>query len=73
MRGRDPLTGKRAPLFNPRKQRWSRPFRWSGDGLLIIGRTACGRATVPALNLNNMIARTVRSRWIEAGWHPPED
>jgi hypothetical protein len=72
-RGRDPLTGKQVALFNPRKQHWSRHFRWSSDGLSIVGRTACGRATVPALNLNNMIARMVRSRWIEAGWHPPKD
>lgn len=72
-RGRDPLTGKWVRLFNPRKQRWSRHFLWSSDGLSIVGRTVCGRATVPALNLNNVIARTVRSRWIEAGWHPPKD
>jgi len=71
--GRDPITGRRVSLFNPRKQRWSRHFRWSGDGLSIVGRTACGRATVTALNLNNLIARMVRAKWVEAGWHPPED
>jgi hypothetical protein len=69
--GRDPLTGRRVRLFNPRRQRWSRHFRWSKDALHIVGCTACGRATAVALNLNNMIAVIVRRRWIEAGWHPP--
>lgn len=71
--GYDPLTGRKIRLFNPRKQLWSRHFRWSEDGLYIIGRTICGRATVIALNLNNIIAITVRRKWIEAGWHPPDD
>lgn len=70
---RDPLTGRRVPLFNPRKQRWNRHFRWSEDSVFIIGRTACGRATIVALNLNNLVAVTVRRNWIAAGWHPPED
>jgi len=40
--GRDPLTGRRVRLFNPRRQQWKRHFRWSEDGALIIGRTVCG-------------------------------
>ena len=71
--GRDPLTGRRVRLFNPRRQQWKRHFRWSEDGAFIIGRTACGRASVVALNLNNLVAVTVRRNWIAAGWHPPED
>jgi len=71
--GRDPLTGHLVRLFDPRRQRWSRHFRWSADGALIIGCTACGRATTIALNLNNMVAVTVRRNWITAGWHPPQD
>ncbi len=58
--GRDPLTGRRIRLFNPRRQKWSRHFRWSESGVVIVGRTACGRATVIALNLNNPISVTVR-------------
>jgi 5-methylcytosine-specific restriction endonuclease McrA len=27
-RGRDPQTGRRAALFNPRRQRWDRHFAW---------------------------------------------
>jgi len=71
--GHDPLTGRRVRLFNPRRQRWKRHFRWSEDGAFIIGRTVCGRATVIALNLNNLVAVTARRNWIAAGWHPPED
>ncbi len=67
----DPLSGRRVQLFNPRQQHWRRHFRWSEDGSVIVGRTACGRATVVALNLNNLIAVNVRRNWAAAGWHPP--
>ena len=69
--GLDPVSGQRVRLFNPRRQRWSRHFIWSADGTQIQGRTASGRATVVALQLNNVIAVTVRRAWVSAGWHPP--
>ena len=68
---REPLSGQLVQLFNPRQQRWDEHFQWSDDGTQIIGRTACGRATVIALQLNNLIAVTVRQQWVMAGWHPP--
>lgn len=68
---RDPRTSRRVRLFNPRRQRWARHFLWSDDGTRIIGRTACGRATVVALQLNHVIAMMVRREWVAAGWHPP--
>lgn len=34
----DPLTKRRVPLFNPRRQRWSRHFAWSEDFVFIEGR-----------------------------------
>jgi len=72
--GHDPLSGRRVRLFNPRRQHWKRQSRWSDDGaFIIIGRTACGRATVAAPNLNNLVAITVRRNWIATAWHPPED
>jgi len=70
--GRDPQSGRRVRLFNPRRQAWRRHFRWSEDGTHIIGRTACGRATVIALNLNSPFAVETRRLWVDAGWHPPE-
>ena len=69
----DPLHGRSMRLFNPRRQRWFRHFRWSEDGTQILGRTACGRATVVALQLNHFIAVMVRRKWVAAGWHPPAD
>lgn len=71
--GRDPITGRRVKLFNPRRQQWKRHFTWSADGTRIIGLTVCGRATVIALKLNNLLAINVRREWVKAGWHPPED
>lgn len=67
----DPLTGEQVALFNPRFQQWEEHFRWSHDGTRLAGLTPCGRATVIALNMNNLIAVTVRRNWIAAGWHPP--
>lgn len=69
----DPETGALAPLFNPRLQTWIEHFRWSDDGLRIIGRTPVGRATVEALHLSDdPDALEVRSYWVLAGWHPPD-
>lgn len=70
---RDPISGRRVRVFNPRRQRWSRHFMWSEDSTRLIGRTACGRATVVALQLNHVMAVLVRREWVSAGWHPPED
>lgn len=67
----DPQTGQSIALFNPRQQRWSDHFQWSKDGTEITGLTACGRATVAALQLNNSLAVVVRQNWVRAGWHPP--
>ena len=69
--GIDPETLEVVPLFHPRRQAWSRHFAWSSDGTKIIGLTACGRASVIELGLNNPLALTVRRNWIRAGWHPP--
>ncbi len=69
----DPLTVRRVSLFNPRHQSWHEHFRWSASGIEIIGSTPIGRATVVALDLNNVISLLVRRNWVSAGWHPPKD
>ncbi len=69
----DPVTGKRVSLFNPYTQIWAEHFQWSLDGSEIIGLTANGRATVLALQLNDVRHVALRKRWIEVGWHPPKD
>ena len=49
-------TGKLAPLFNPRRHKWSYHFRYEGGKL--VGRTAIGRTTVEVLRINlpNLVA-----------------
>jgi hypothetical protein len=69
----DNETQQLVPLFNPIRQKWTDHFSWSEDGLHITGKSAIGRASVAALQLNNIYALTVRRHWIEAGWHPPLD
>jgi 5-methylcytosine-specific restriction endonuclease McrA len=69
--GLDPDTNQRVPLFDPRRQSWVDHFAWNTDGTRVLGLTPCGRATVLALQLNGLIAVTVRRCWVAAGWHPP--
>lgn len=68
----DPTSGQVIPLFDPRRQRWHEHFRWSEDGTELIGRNACGRATVVALQMNNARIVGARSLWVQAGWWPPD-
>ncbi len=68
----DPDTKMVVPLFNPRIQSWSEHFRWSTDGLMIIGLTPVGRATVIALKLNHEHIVESRRLWVSVGWHPPK-
>lgn len=67
----DPFTGETVPLFHPRTQRWNEHFCWGEDGSKVIGRTPVGRATVAALNMNNLEIVESRRRWALVGWHPP--
>jgi 5-methylcytosine-specific restriction endonuclease McrA len=71
--GLDPVTGRTVPLYNPRTQDWGRHFRWSSDGLLIIGSTATGRATVETLHLNRPELVNLRFLLSTIAEHPPED
>ena len=69
----DPETGDLVCLFDPRRQVWAEHFAWSDDGTHIVGRTACGRATVRALHLNRPVLVAARHVWVAVGWHPPRD
>ena len=69
----DPETGGVVALFNPRIDRWSEHFSWSGDGAFVEGRTSIGRATVAALRMNDPDMLAARQLWVAAGWHPPAD
>ena len=63
--GIDPRTGRLTRLFNPRRQRWSRHFRFVRGA--IVGRTAVGRSTVRVLALNAPHRVALREALLEAG------
>jgi hypothetical protein len=69
--GIDPKSGKKVWLFNPRRHKWQRHFRW--DGPTLIGRTPTGRATIVvlAVNLPHRVAQ--RTALIEEGVFPSAD
>lgn len=69
----DPESGMTVPLFHPRRQRWQDHFEWSKDGEQVIGRTAVGRSTIIALQLNRELVVNARRLWVSAGWHPPSE
>ncbi len=68
--GFDSLTGEIVDLFNPRKQEWTKNFKWSDDVLEIIGITAIGRVTIEELKLNRIEVQNLRNLLASAGKHP---
>jgi hypothetical protein len=67
--GIDPKTRRRTWLFNPRRQKWTRHFRW--EGAVLIGRTPVGRATIAVLRINAESRIAQRTVLIEEGVFPP--
>jgi prevent-host-death family protein len=65
-----PRTRAIVPLFHPRLDRWESHFRWSRNGLRILGRTATGRATVEALRMNDPDRVETRRFWVIHRVHP---
>lgn len=71
--GNDPKTGREEPLFHPRQMHWHEHFQWSEDGLLLLGLTPTGRATIERLQINRELHILSRQLWVASGWHPPQD
>ena len=67
----DPLTETSVLLFRPHLQVWTEHFAWSRDGLFMMGITACGRATVEVLHVNDERLIQARHIWMLVGLHPP--
>jgi hypothetical protein len=65
----DPKTRKITPLFNPRRHKWDRHFRW--QGAYLVGRTPIGRATVALLHINDEYRVELREELIAEGVLPP--
>jgi hypothetical protein len=68
--GIDPDSGRVVELFNPRRQRWGRHFRWVGAR--VMGRTQTGRATVAVLEMNLSHRVDLREVLGGAGLFPPK-
>jgi HNH endonuclease len=68
--GIDSKTEKKAWLYNPRRMKWSRHFRWNGP--VLIGRTPVGRATIEVLRMNDEDYVQTRPALIGEGVFPPE-
>ncbi|MDL1895997.1 HNH endonuclease [Anaerolineae bacterium CFX7] len=71
--GVDPLTRNVVRLFNPRIDVWNEHFEWQEEGAVIFGKTAMGRVTVAALDMNHPDIVSARRLWVIAGWHPPKE
>jgi hypothetical protein len=69
--GVDSQTGKIVRLFDPRRQSWTRHFRW--NGAVLEGKTQCGRATLWTLRINMPIRIALRQSLIDIGEFPPSD
>lgn len=67
----DRATKSEVPLFNPRKERWIKHFRWNGDFTLILPVTAIGRITIHTLKLNRPNLLNLRKAVFLMGEHPP--
>ena len=69
--GLDPLTRRLTPLFNPRRHKWHRHFRW--DGPYLTGTSPVGRVAISVLEINSLPRVLLRSSLIEEGCFPPAE
>jgi hypothetical protein len=67
----DPLHGRMAPLFHPRRDNWTEHFIWSEDRTRIVGLTPTGRATAEKLRLNRAELINLRRALTALDEHPP--
>jgi hypothetical protein len=58
--GRDPLTGREARLFHPRRDAWDDHFAWSNDYLRLLPLSEIGGATIAQLRMNAPVLRRQR-------------
>lgn len=65
----DPESGEEVPLFDPRHETWPEHFQW--NGVVLVGLTAVGRATIVALHMNRPLILDIRHEEAALGRHPP--
>ena len=66
--GLDPRTRKLTTLFNPRRHKWERHFRWKGPWM--VGRTPIGRVTIHVLAMNDPYLLGLRAALVQEGPFP---
>jgi hypothetical protein len=66
---KDPESDEVVATFNPRQQNWNDHFYW--NGVILVGLTAVGRATIEALALNRPAMMAIRAEESLLGRHPP--
>lgn len=66
--GIDPLTAKKATLFNPRRHKWQAHFQWERH--FLVGKTAIGRTTIEVLAMNDEQMIELRTALLEEGVFP---
>jgi len=66
--GIDPVTRRLTRLFDPRRHKWERHFRWEQDRL--VGRTPIGRTTIRVLAMNGPYLVRLRRELMEEGLFP---
>jgi hypothetical protein len=59
-------------LFNPRCDRWADHFAWAEDGVMVVGLTEIGRATIARLDMNRERVLLIRQADRDVGRHPPK-
>jgi hypothetical protein len=68
----DELSGNAVLLFNPRAQTWEDHFEWSAENpVVVLGKTATGRATVACLKMNDPDMLAIRLLLSELNLFPP--
>lgn len=70
--GIDAITGKKAPLFHPRNDKWDKHFKWNEDFTKMIGISPKGRVTIEILKVNREELLNLRNLLALVGEHPPK-
>lgn len=66
--GIDPRSNRMSRLFHPRRDNWKRHFAWKG--VILVGLTPVGRATIEVLAMNNKDQQSMRRTLLEEGVFP---
>jgi HNH endonuclease len=64
----DSETMQQVNLFNPRVDNWNEHLKW--NGVILVGLTSKGRATIESLDLNRRLILAIREEEILLGRHP---